>query len=58
MRKEMTIAAVAALGGLLAASSTSQANTVGYTFTDINVPGSSPDAGRPHERSSNDTPIS
>ena len=42
MRKEMTIVAVAALGGLLAASSTSQAKTVGYTFTEINVPGSQP----------------
>ena len=42
MRKEMTIVAAAAIGGLLAASSTSQAKTVGYTFTDIDVPGSTP----------------
>jgi uncharacterized membrane protein len=42
MRKEMTILVAAALGGVLAASSTSQAKTVGYTFTEINVPGSQP----------------
>jgi hypothetical protein len=28
-----------ALGGLLAATSTSKTNTLGYTLTDINVPG-------------------
>lgn len=40
MRKEATIlAAAAALGGLLAASS---AQALGYAFTDINVPGSQP----------------
>ena len=32
--------APAALGGLFAASSTSEARAFGYTFTDINVPGS------------------
>ena len=42
MRKEMTILVAAALGGLLAASSTAQAKTVGYIFADINVPGSQP----------------
>jgi uncharacterized membrane protein len=40
MRKEVTIlAAAAAVGGLLAASS---ANALSYTFTDIDVPGSQP----------------
>jgi hypothetical protein len=42
MRREMTIVAVAAISGLLAASSSSKALAVGYTFTDINVPGSQP----------------
>ena len=41
MRPIMILAA-AALGGLLAASSTSKAHAVGYTFTDLNVPGSQP----------------
>jgi probable HAF family extracellular repeat protein len=48
MHKEMTIlAATAALGGLFAASPTSEAQAFGYTFTEIEVPGSidtSPDA--------------
>jgi hypothetical protein len=43
MRREMTILA-AATGGRLAASA---AHAVGYTFTDINVPGSSPTAAAP-----------
>lgn len=34
--------AAAALGGLLAASSTSKAHALGYTFTDLNVPDSQP----------------
>jgi hypothetical protein len=41
MRPIMILAA-AALGGLLAASSTSKAHALGYTFTDLNVPGSQP----------------
>jgi probable HAF family extracellular repeat protein len=36
------ILAATALGGLLAASSASKARDFGYTFTDINVPGSQP----------------
>jgi probable HAF family extracellular repeat protein len=45
MRTEMTIlVAAAAMGGLLIASSTSEAEAFGYTFTDINVPGSQPDS--------------
>jgi len=32
----------AILGGLLTASSAAQASNIGYTFTDINVPGSQP----------------
>jgi hypothetical protein len=36
------ILAVAALGGLLDASSTSKVHALGYTFTVINVPGSEP----------------
>jgi probable HAF family extracellular repeat protein len=43
MRTEMTIlAAAAAIGGLLIASSTSEAEAFGYTFTELNVPGSQP----------------
>jgi uncharacterized membrane protein len=43
MRKEVTtLAAVAALGGMLALSPTSKAHAIGYTFTDIDVPGSQP----------------
>jgi probable HAF family extracellular repeat protein len=43
MRKQlMILAATAALGGLLALSPTSKAHALGYTFTDINVPGSLP----------------
>jgi probable HAF family extracellular repeat protein len=43
MHTEMTIlAAAAAMGGLLIASSTSEAQAFGYTFTDLNVPGSQP----------------
>lgn len=43
MRKEIAIlAAAAALGGTLAALSASTADAFGYTFTDINVPGSQP----------------
>lgn len=42
--RPITILAAAALGGLLVASSSSQANALGYTFTDINVPGSQPDS--------------
>lgn len=43
MRKDMMIlAAAAALGALLVASSASTAYALGYTFTDINVPGSQP----------------
>jgi hypothetical protein len=43
MHKEMTIlATTATLGGLLALSSASKADALGYTFTDINVPGSQP----------------
>jgi hypothetical protein len=41
MRPTMILAA-AALGGLLAASSTSRAYALGCTFTDIDVPGSQP----------------
>jgi hypothetical protein len=41
MRPIMILAA-AALGGLLAASSTSKTHALGYTFTDLNVPGSQP----------------
>ena len=41
MRPIMILAA-AALGGLLAASSTSNAHALDYTFTDLNVPGSQP----------------
>jgi hypothetical protein len=45
MRTEMTmLVAAAAMGGLLIASSTSEAEAFGYTFTDINVPGSQPDS--------------
>jgi hypothetical protein len=39
MRKDMTILAAAAMGGMLAASS---AHAFGYTFTDLDVPGSQP----------------
>ena len=43
MRKELTIlTAAAALGGLLALSPTSKAHALGYTFTDLDVPGSQP----------------
>jgi hypothetical protein len=43
MHKEMTIlATTATLGGLLALSSASKADALGYTFTDINVLGSQP----------------
>ena len=43
MRKEMTILfAAAALGGILDASWASKAHALGYTFTDIDVPGSQP----------------
>jgi hypothetical protein len=43
MRKEMTILfAAAALGGILDASWASKAHALGYTFTDIEVPGSQP----------------
>jgi probable HAF family extracellular repeat protein len=43
MRKETTIlAATAALGGLFALSPISKAYALGYTFADINVPGSEP----------------
>lgn len=42
MRKETTILAAAALGALLAASAASKANALGYSFTDIDVPGSQP----------------
>jgi hypothetical protein len=35
----LTILAAAALGGLLAAPSTSKVHALGYTFADINVPG-------------------
>jgi hypothetical protein len=38
------ILAAAALGGLLAASSTSKVHALGYTFTVINVPGSEPES--------------
>jgi hypothetical protein len=41
MRPIMILAA-AALGGLLAATSTSKALALGYTSTDINVPGTEP----------------
>jgi hypothetical protein len=41
MRAIMILAA-AALGGLLAASSTSKTHALGYTFTELNVPGSQP----------------
>lgn len=40
--RPIMILASAALGGLFAASSTSQAYAFGYTFTDLNVPGSQP----------------
>jgi uncharacterized membrane protein len=42
MRKEATILAAAAAVGSLLALSTSTADALGYTFTDINVPGSQP----------------
>ena len=43
MHTQMTIlAAAAAMGGLLIAFSNSEAQAFGYTFTDINVPGSQP----------------
>jgi hypothetical protein len=43
MHKAMTIlAATAALGGLFAASSTSEAQAFGYTFTEIYPPGTAP----------------
>ena len=42
--RPILILASAALGGLFAASSTSQAYAFGYTFTDLNVPGSQPDS--------------
>ena len=41
MRSIMILAA-GALGGLLAASSTSKAHALGYTFTDLNEQGSQP----------------
>ena len=41
MRPIMILASLA-LGGLFATSSTSQAHAFGYTFTDLNVPGSQP----------------
>jgi uncharacterized membrane protein len=40
--RPIMILASAALGGLFAASSTSEARAFGYTFTDISVPGSQP----------------
>ena len=40
--RPIMILASAALGGLFAASSTSQAYAFGYTFTDLDVPGSQP----------------
>jgi hypothetical protein len=43
MHTQMTIlAAAAAMGGLLIAPSISEAEVFGYTFTDLNVPGSQP----------------
>jgi probable HAF family extracellular repeat protein len=42
--RPLIILAAAALGGLFAASSNLQARSFGYTFTDINVPGSQPDS--------------
>jgi hypothetical protein len=42
MRLKSILAAMAFLGGPLAASPASQAHATGYTFTDINVPGSQP----------------
>jgi probable HAF family extracellular repeat protein len=45
MHKGMTIlAATLVLGGLFVASSTLEADAFGYTFTDLNVPGSQPDS--------------
>jgi len=40
--RPIVILAAAALVGLLAASSTSKGYALGYTFTDLNVPGSQP----------------
>jgi hypothetical protein len=42
--RPIAILAAATLGGLFAASSISQVHAFGYTFTDINVPGSQPDS--------------
>jgi hypothetical protein len=44
--RPLMILAAAALGGLFAASSFSQAHAFGYSFTDIDVPGSQPDPPR------------
>jgi hypothetical protein len=42
MRPTTILTAAAALGALLTSSPTAQAGVVGYTFTEIDVPGSQP----------------